>query len=152
MAIVRWEPFRDLVTMQDRMNRIFDDAFRGAGRGAEDDWSLGGSWAPAVDIYEHDGNLVLKAELPGIDPKDVDVRVENNVLTLRGERRFDQEVKRENCHRVERAYGSFSRSFTLPNVVDTVNIKAEYRDGVLRVTMPKREEAKPKQIQVQISK
>jgi HSP20 family protein len=153
MAIVRWEPFRDLVTIQDRMNRIFDDAFRGAGRkGTEDDWALGGNWAPPVDIYEHDGNLVLKAELPGIDSKDVDVRVENNVLTLRGERRFDQEVERESCHRVERAYGSFSRSFTLPNIVDTASIKAEFKDGVLRVTMPKREEAKPKQIQIQISK
>jgi HSP20 family protein len=150
MAIVRWEPFRDLVTIQDRMNRIFDDAFRGPGR-SEEDW-LGGSWAPAVDIYEHEGNLVLKAELPGIDPKDVDVRVENNVLTLRGERKFDHEVNRESCHRVERAYGTFSRSFTLPNVVDTQSIKAEYKDGVLRVTMPKREEAKPKQIQVQITK
>jgi HSP20 family protein len=153
MAIVRWEPFRDLVTIQDRMNRIFEDTFRAGSRpGAEDDWSLGGSWAPAVDIYEHDGNLVLKAELPGIDPKDVDVRVENNVLTLRGERKFDPEAKRESCHRVERAYGTFSRSFTLPNVVDTAGIKAEYRDGVLRVTMPKREEAKPKQIQVQINR
>jgi HSP20 family protein len=151
MAIVRWEPFRDLVTMQDRLNRVFEDAFRGPARGAEEDW-LGGSWAPAVDIYEHDGNLVLKAELPGIDPKDVDVRVENNVLTLRGERKFDEEVKRESCHRVERAYGTFGRSFTLPNVVDTQNIKAEFKDGVLRVTMPKREEAKPKQIQVQITK
>jgi len=152
MAIVRWEPFRDLVTIQDRMNRIFEDAFRGQGRASgEEDW-LGGSWAPPVDIYEHDGNLVLKAELPGIDPKDVDVRVENNVLTLRGERKFDGEVKRESCHRVERAYGTFSRSFTLPNVVDTQAIKAEFKDGVLRVTMPKREEAKPKQIQVQITK
>jgi HSP20 family protein len=151
MAIVRWEPFRDLVSIQDRMNRIFEDAFRGQGRSGEEDW-LGGSWAPPVDIYEHEGNLVLKAELPGIDPKDVDVRVENNVLTLHGERKFDHEVKRENCHRVERAYGTFSRSFTLPNVVDTQSIKAEYRDGVLRVTMPKREEAKPKQIQVQITK
>jgi HSP20 family protein len=151
MAIVRWEPFRDLVTIQDRMNRVFEDAFRSPVRTGEEDW-LGGSWAPAVDIYEHDGNLVLKAELPGIDPKDVDVRVENNVLTLRGERQFDQEVKRESCHRVERAYGTFSRSFTLPNVVDTGSIKAEYKDGVLRVTMPKREEAKPKQIQVQITK
>jgi HSP20 family protein len=151
MAIVRWEPFRDLVSIQDRMNRIFEDAFRGQGRSGEEDW-LGGSWAPPVDIYEHDGNLVLKAELPGIDPKDVDVRVENNVLTLHGERKFDTEVKRESCHRVERAYGTFSRSFTLPNVVDTGNIKAEFKDGVLRVTMPKREEAKPKQIQVQITK
>ncbi len=153
MAIVRWEPFRDLVSIQDRMNRIFDEAFRGAGRpGAEEDWALGGSWAPPVDIYEHEGNLVLKAELPGIDPKQVDVRVENNVLTLQGERKFESEVKREQYHRVERAYGTFSRSFTLPNIVDTANIKAEFKDGVLRVTMPKREEAKPKQIQVAVSR
>ena len=153
MAIVRWEPFRDLVTIQDRMNRIFDDAFRGVGRqGAEEDWALGGSWAPPVDIYEHEGTLVLKTELPGIEPKDVDIRVENNVLTLRGERKFDQELKRESCHRVERSYGSFSRSFTLPSIVDTTNIKAEFKDGVLRVTMSKREEAKPKQIQIQVEK
>ncbi len=147
MAIVRWEPFRDLISIQDRMNRIFDEAFRGS-RGTEEDWALGGSWAPPVDIYEQDGNLVLKAELPGIDPKDVDVRVENNVLTLRGERKFDEEVQRESCHRVERAYGTFSRSFTLPNMVDTSNIKAEFKDGLLQVTMPKREEAKPKQIPI----
>ena len=154
MAIVRWEPFRDLMTVQERMNRIFDDAFRGvAGRGQqEDDWALGGTWAPPVDIYEQDGNLVLKAELPGIDPKDVDVRVENNVLTLTGERRFENEVKREQYHRVERAYGRFSRSFTLPNVVDTANIKAEFKDGLLRVVMPKREEAKPKQISISVNK
>jgi HSP20 family protein len=150
MAIVRWEPFRNLVSIQDRMNRIFDEAFRG--READEDWALGGSWAPPVDIYEQDGNLVLKAELPGVDPKDVDVRVENNVMTLRGERRFDDEVKRESYHRVERAYGTFSRSFTLPSVVDTGSIKAEYKDGVLRVMMPKREEAKPKQIAIQIGK
>jgi HSP20 family protein len=152
MALVRWEPFRDLATVQERMNRIFDEAFRGQGRTTEDEWALGGSWAPAVDIFEHEGNLVLKAELPGVDPKDVDVRVESNVLTLRGERKFESEVKREQYHRVERAYGSFSRSFTLPNVVDTDKIKAEYRDGVLRVTLPQREEAKPKQITVAVSK
>jgi len=151
MAIVRWEPFRDLVTLQDRMNRIFDETFRGT-RSGEDEWALGGSWAPPVDIYEQDGNLVLKAELPGIDPKDVDVRVENNVLTLRGERKFDNEVKRESYHRVERAYGSFSRAFTLPSVVDTASIKADFKDGVLHVTMAKREEAKPKQIQIQVHK
>jgi len=151
MAIVRWEPFRDLVSIQDRMNRIFDEAFR-VRTGGEEDWALGGNWAPAVDIYEHEGNIVLKAELPGIDPKDVDVRVENNVLTLRGERKVDSEVKREQYHRVERAYGSFTRSFTLPNVVDTEKIKAEYSDGVLRVTLPQREEAKPKQISISVGK
>ncbi len=153
MAIVRWEPFRDLMTVQERMNRIFDDAFRGVGRhGEEDEWALGGTWAPPVDIYEQEGNLVMKAELPGIDPKDVDVRVENNVLTLTGERKFENEVKREQYHRVERAYGRFSRSFTLPNVVDTAHIKAEFKDGLLRVVMPKREEAKPKQISISVTK
>jgi len=150
MAIVRYEPFRNLVTVQDRMNRIFEEAFRGAPRGTEEEWALGGAWAPAVDIYEHEGNLVLKAELPGIDPKDVDVQVENNVLTLRGERKFDAEVKREEYHRVERAYGTFSRSFTLPNVIDTAKIKAEFKDGLLRVTLPQREEAKPKQISIAV--
>ena len=149
MAMVRWEPVRDLMTLQERMTRMFDSSYRG---GNEDDWALGGSWAPAVDIYEKDGNIVLKAELPGVDPKDVDVRVENNLLTLRGERKFDNEVKRDNYHRVERSYGSFSRSFTLPNVVDTANIKAEYRDGVLHMTLPKREEAKPRQIQINVGK
>jgi HSP20 family protein len=152
MAIVRWEPFRDLQAVQDRLNRVFDEAFRGTPRGNDDEWALGGSWAPSVDIFEHEGNLVLKAELPGVDPKDVDVRVENNVLTLRGERKFENEVKREKYHRVERAYGTFSRSFTLPNVVDTEKIKAEYKDGVLQVTLPQREEAKPKQIQVSVGK
>jgi HSP20 family protein len=151
MAMIRFEPFRELVTLQDRMNRLFDDSFRSR-QGEDEDWALGGSWAPVVDIYEKDGNIVLKAELPGVDPKDVDVRVENNLLTLRGERKFDTDVKRENYHRVERAYGAFSRSFTLPNVVDTQNIKAEYKDGVLRMTLPKREEAKPKQIQINVSR
>ena len=152
MAIVRFEPFRDLVAVQNRLNRIFDDAFGGNPRASEEDWALGGQWAPSVDIFEHEGNLVLKAELPGIEPKDVDVHVENNVLTLRGERKFESEVKREKYHRVERAYGTFSRSFTLPNVVDTEKIKAEFKDGVLQVTLPQREEAKPKQIQVSVGK
>src|ERR671923_910077 len=141
MAIVKWEPFRDLLSLQERMNRLFDESFRGATRGAgADDWALGGSWAPAVDIYEQDGNIVMKAELPGVDPKDVDVRLENNTLTLRGERKLDKEVKQDNYHRVERSYGTFSRSFTLPTVVDQGSIKAEYRDGVLKLTLPKREE------------
>ena len=152
MAIVRFDPFRDLVGLQERMNRIFEDSYRGVARPAGDEWALGGSWAPVVDIYEHEGNIVLKAELPGVDPKDVDIRLENNVLTLRGERKFETEVKREQYHRVERAYGTFSRSFTLPNVVDTEKIKAEFKDGLLRVMLPKREEAKPKQISIAVSK
>jgi HSP20 family protein len=134
------------------MNRLFDESFRGINRtGSEEDW-VGGSWAPAVDIYEQNGNIVLKAELPGVDPKDVDVRVENNILTLRGERKLENEVKRESYHRVERAYGSFTRSFTLPNVVDTEKIKAEYKDGLLRMTLPKKDEAKPKQISINVAK
>jgi HSP20 family protein len=152
MAIVRWEPFRDLVSLQERMNRLFDESFRGINRtSGEEDW-VGGAWAPAVDIYEQNGNIVLKAELPGVDPKDVDVRVENNILTLRGERKLDNEVKRENYHRVERAYGTFTRSFTLPNVVDTEKIKAEYKDGLLRMTLPKKDEARPKQISINVAK
>ncbi len=153
MAIVRWEPFRDLVGLQDRMNRLFDESFRGLTRGAaEEDWALGGTWAPAVDIYEQEGHIVLKAELPGVDPHDVDIRLENNVLTLRGERKVDNDVTRDNYHRVERAYGAFTRSFTLPTVVDQEHIKADYKDGVLKVTLPKREEAKPKQISISVNK
>jgi len=136
------------------MNRLFDESYRSrAGASAQDDeWALGGSWAPVVDIYEQEGNIVLKAEIPGIDPKDVDIRVENNTLTLRGERKLDNEIKREAYHRVERSYGSFTRSFTLPNVVDQEKIKAEYKDGLLRLTLPKREEAKPKQISINVTR
>jgi len=151
MAIVRFEPFRDLITIQDRMNRLFSEAFRGA-RDVDEDWALGGSWAPVVDIHEQDGNIVLKAELAGIDPKDVDIRVENNTLTLRGERRIDGDAKREDYHRVERSYGAFARSFSLPTVVDTEKIRAEYKDGVLKLTLPKKEEAKPKQISINVSR
>jgi HSP20 family protein len=149
--MVRWEPFRDLLSLQERMNRIFDESYR-ARTGSEDDWALGGSWAPPVDIYERDGNIVLKAELAGLDPKDVEIRVENNVLTLRGERKFENEVKRESFHRVERSYGTFTRSFTLPSAVDTERIKADFKDGVLQVTLPTREEAKPKQIAINAAK
>jgi HSP20 family protein len=134
------------------MNRIFDETFRGPSGESDDNWVLGGSWAPAVDIYEHEGNVVLMAELPGIDPKDVDVRVESNVLSLRGKRELASEVEREDYHRVERAYGSFSRSFALPSAVDTDKIKAEFKDGVLQVTLPQKEEAKPKQIAIAAEK
>ena len=152
MAIVRWEPFRDLLSLQDRMNRLFDESYRSTQRsGSDDEWALGGSWAPAVDIFEQGNDIVLKAELPGVDPKDVDIRLENNVLSLRGQRKLETEVKRESYHRVERSYGAFSRSFTLPTVVDQGSIKAEFKDGLLRLTLPKREEAKPKQIQISVA-
>jgi|SRR5215470_12133899 len=150
MAIVRFEPFRDLLHLQDRMNRLFDESFRA--RTGDEEFALGTSWAPAVDVYEQDNNLVLKAELPGVDAKDVDVRIENNVLSIKGERKFENDVKKESYHRVERAYGTFLRSFTLPNAVDPSAVKAEFKDGVLRLTLPRREEAKPKQIQINVTK
>jgi HSP20 family protein len=147
MAIVRWEPFRDLVTTQDRFNRLFNDTLARA-FGNEEPSSR--AWMPPVDIYETDDKLVLKAELPGINPNDVEVRVEDNTLYLKGERKFEKEVKEENLHRVERSYGSFSRTFALPGSIDADKVQAEYKDGVLTLTMPKREEAKPKTIKINI--
>jgi len=110
------------------------------------------SWAPPVDIYETEDAIVLKAELPGVDPKDVEVRVEDNTLYLKGERQFEKEVKEQNYHRVERSYGSFARSFSLPNSISADKVKAEYKDGLLTLTMPKREEAKPKTIKIDVTK
>jgi HSP20 family protein len=149
MAIVRWEPFRDLMSLQERMNRLFDESV-GRLRGADDSLDSG-AWSPAVDIYETEHDIVLKAELPEVNQKDIDIRLENNTLTLKGERQFHKETKEENYHRVERAYGAFSRSFTLPATVDQEKIKAEYKDGILKITLPKKEESKPKQIQVAIT-
>ena len=149
MAIVRWEPFRDLLAGQKEFDRLFRDAFSPFMR--EGDLSTR-TWAPAVDIYEDHNNLVLKADLPGVDPKDVEIKIENGTLYLSGERKFEKEVKEENYHRVERSYGAFSRSFSLPNSIDADKVVAEYKDGQLILTMPKREEAKPKTIKVNVSK
>ena len=147
MAIVRWDPVRELVVMQDRLNRFFDDF----GRRTDDDVMSRGDWMPAVDIYQSDANeVVLKAELPGLEREDIDVKVENNTLTIKGERRQDVEVKKEHFHRVERSYGAFSRSFSLPSTIDSGKVRAEYRDGVLTVSLPLREESKPRQIQVAV--
>ena len=132
MAIMRFDPFRDLAVLQDRMNRR-------------------GTWAPAVDIYEVDGALVLKAELPGMQREDIDVNIENNTLTIRGERKLDTEIKQDSFHRVERAYGSFVRSFSLPNTIDAAKVAAEYKNGVLSVTLPVREEAKPRTINIEVA-
>jgi HSP20 family protein len=147
MAIVRWEPFRDLLTTQDRFNRLFNETL-GTVFGGEE--LTGRAWNPAVDIYETDQQLVLKAELPGIDPKDVDIRVEDGTLYLKGERKYEKDVKEGNYHRVERSYGSFTRTFSLPNSVNLDNIKADYKDGVLTLTLAKREEAKPKTIKINV--
>ena len=148
MAIVRWESFRDLITLQDRMNRMFDERF---GRVQAGDINMvTGAWSPAVDIYETDNNIIVKAELPEMKEKDIDIRLENDTLTLKGERKFEKETREENYHRVERAYGAFSRSFTLPTSVDQDKISAEYKDGVLKITLPKKVETKSKQIKVNI--
>ena len=149
MAIVRFEPFRNLLTTQREFERLFKEAF--SPMSGETEVSTR-SWAPPVDIYETEDAIVLKAELPGIDPQDVEVRVEDNTLYLKGERNYEKEVKEQNYHRIERSYGSFARSFSLPNSISAEKVKAEYKDGLLTLTMPKREEAKPKTIKIDVTK
>jgi len=144
-AMNRWEPFRGTMTLQDQLNRVFGDMLERAG-----DRSNLTPWAPAVDIYETEHELVVKADLPDVNPQDLDIRVENNILTIRGERKFENKVKEENYLRIEREYGSFSRSFSLANSVKSEAIKADYQNGVLTLSIPKREEAKPKQIKVNV--
>jgi HSP20 family protein len=144
-TLSRWEPFRGASTLQEQVNRLFNDVLD---RSSEE--SSLTSWAPAVDIYETEHELVVKADLPDVDAKDLDIRVENNILTIRGDRKFEKQVAEENYLRVERAYGAFSRSFSLANTVNSEAIKADYQDGVLTLTIPKREEAKPKQIKVNV--
>jgi HSP20 family protein len=139
--------FRGVNTLQDQINRLFNETFERERGGEESNLT---TWAPAVDISETEHELVVNADLPGIDIKDLDIRVENNVLTIRGERKFEKKVNEENYLRVERAYGSFSRSFSLANTVNPEGIKADYQNGVLTLNIPKREEAKPKQIKVHV--
>jgi HSP20 family protein len=143
MAIVRWEPADQLAGMEiDRLNRMFNEFYGD---------TFARAWVPPVDIFETDDHeVVLKAELPAMKREDIALTFENGVLTLKGERKFDEEVRRENYHRVERRHGSFSRSFTLPNTVDPSRISAAYKDGVLTVRLPQREEAKPKKIAVNV--
>ena len=141
----RWEPFRGAATLQEQVNRLFGNVLEHSGE--ESNLT---SWAPAVDIYETEHALVVKADLPEVDPKELDIRVENNLLTIRGERKFEKKVNEDNYLRVERAYGSFSRSFSLANTVNAEAIQADYQNGVLTLTIPKREEAKPKQIKVNV--
>ena len=146
MAVVtRWDPFRDLAALQNRMNRLFEEQYGG---GREE--LTTGAFVPPVDIYEDEHGVQLKLEVPGIDEKDLDIKVENNVLTVTGERKLEKEEKEENFHRVERRYGSFTRSFTLPNTINTEDIQADYTNGVLKIRLAKRAEAKPKQIKVNI--
>jgi HSP20 family protein len=146
MAVIKWDPFRDLNVLQDRMNRLFEDAGRGIRRNEEPASTT--IWSPPVDIYETDAEIVVQAELPGMDRKDISLNLENNVLTIRGDRQFRKETKEDNYHRIERSYGGFTRSFSIPTTVDEEKIRADYKDGVLRIALPKKEQAKPKQIQI----
>jgi HSP20 family protein len=143
-VITRWDPFREFSTLQDRMNRLFRET-----QGPEESLTTS-SFAPPVDVYEDEHNVTLKIEVPGIDEKDIDVRIENNVLTVHGERKFEKEEKEENFRRVERQYGSFTRTFTLPTTVDAEKVSANYDKGILKIALPKKAEAKPKQIKVNV--
>jgi HSP20 family protein len=145
MAIIRWDPFRDLVSLREKMNRLFEDAV--TARGEERDM-IASIWTPSVDIYETENAIIMNAEVPGIDEKDIDIKIEDNTLTVSGERKFEKETKEENYHRIERSYGSFYRSFTIPRNVDQDKIKAEHDNGVLKITLPKKLESKPKTVKV----
>jgi HSP20 family protein len=149
-----WEPFSELTSLQDRINQLFSPSpapFWRLGRGAEPSLAMP-SFIPAVDVYEDEHNITLTAELPGIEEKDLDISVENGVLTVSGERKMEHEEKKENFQRIERSYGRFTRSFTLPPTVDPEDVKAEFANGVLKITLAKREEAKPKQIKIEVGK
>lgn len=145
MAIIRWDPFRDLVTLREKMNRLFEDFYPAQG---EERDLVASSWTPAVDIFETEHELVLTAELPGLEDKDIEIKVEDNTLTLKGERKFEKETKEENYHRVERSYGSFYRSFSIPAYIDQDKIKAEHDHGILKVSLPKKHDSKPRKIEV----
>jgi HSP20 family protein len=145
MTIVRYDPFRDLRTLQEEVNRLFSTNLT---RGFGEEGIGRGAWNPSVDIYENKDHIVLEAELPGMNRDDFELSVENNVITLRGERQFEKKDDTDNYHRVERSYGSFTRSFTLPQTVSADGATAEYKNGVLRVVLPKREETKARKIQI----
>jgi len=145
MNIVRWDPFRDQIILQERMNRLFGEAFSPI---TEKNELKGGSWNPSVDIYEIDNELILTAEIPGLDEKDIEIQIEDNNLSIKGEKQFATETKEENYRRVERSYGSFCRSFSLPGHIDQEKIKADHENGVLKITMPKKKELKPKTVKI----
>ncbi len=146
-VITRWDPFREFTTVQDRLNRLFRESY---GPEAREESLITGGFAPPVDVYEDEHNVTLKIEVPGIDEKDMDVRIENNVLTVHGERKFEKEEKEENFRRVERQYGSFTRTFTLPTTVDAEKVSANNDKGILKIVLPKKAEAKPKQVKVNV--
>ena len=146
MAIIKVDPVREFAVMQDRLNRLFGNVYL-----RDEDTGFRGSWVPSVDIYETDKHdLVLRAELPGTSREDIEVTVENGTIVIKGEKKFDTEVKEEHYRRIERTYGTFHRSFTLPNTVDAAKVAAEYKNGVLTVTLPFKEEARPRTVNVEV--
>ena len=147
MNFVRWNPLNEMSLLQNQMNRLFDTTLHGW----PGDSNGTTQWTPAADIYEAENELVVNLDLPGVDPKMVDIQVQNNVLTIRGERQFEDKQNKDNFHRVERSYGPFARSFTLSTAVDADKIRASYKSGVLSITLPKAEAAKPKRIQIAVS-
>ena len=152
--ITRRNPYTEMTPLGDRLNQLFSQPFGPLWRlaGAAEQALTAGSFVPAVDIYEDEHNIILTAETPGIDEKDLDISLENNVLTVSGERKMENQEKQDNFHRIERSYGRFTRSFNLPPTVDPDNVKAEFNNGLLKITLPKREEAKPKQIKIEAGK
>lgn len=147
MAITRWRPFRDVVSVQDEMSRLFDDVF--GQRPARVQWT-DGIWNPSVDVTEDKDSVLVKAEMPGLNKDDIKISVQDSILTLKGEKKQEKEEKETDYHRIERSYGSFCRSFQLPTTVRADKIKANYKDGVLSITLPKTEEVKPKEIPIGI--
>jgi HSP20 family protein len=148
MAIIRWDPFRNVATLQDRINRLFEDSFPRS-RDIDEDISMC-EWKPSVDIYETEEGIIIKAELPGVNKEDVSVEVKNNILTLKGERFVDKEIDEDKYYRRERCFGTFHRTFTLQDTVLPDKIKAKFRNGVLEIEVPKPEEEKPRQISVNV--
>lgn len=148
MAIVRWnDPFREFAQLQDRINRVFNDTYR-----SDEGLMTSGSWVPPVDIYQNgDHEVVIRAELPDMSRDDIDITVDNGTLTIKGEKKLSADVKEEQFHRIERRYGTFSRSFSLPQTVDTGKVGAEYKNGVLTVRLPLREEAKPRSVKIDVA-
>ncbi len=147
MALVRWDPWTTLPTLQDRINRLFDDTFPSLRAGGEEEMALL-DWRPTVDTYEEGDSIVIKAELPGVKKEDVSIDVKENVLTLKGERKHEKNINEDNYYRRECSYGKFQRAFTLPDAVDPAKIEASYKDGVLKVKVPKTEESKAKKIEI----
>jgi HSP20 family protein len=152
MTLVRWDPFREFAQIQDRVNRVFSDVYGLGALSADEGLMTTGTWLPPVDIYQNgDHELVIKAELPDMTREDIDITVDNGTLVIKGEKKLSSDVKDDQFHRMERRYGTFSRSFSLPQTVDPAKVSAEYKQGVLTVRLPLREEAKPRSIKVDVA-